>query len=205
MPTFNPQVPQANPEEFLRYSQGTHTIPVDKSTGILLDTAGNAISGVASLADQIVKQTISSDIQKGVDQQQSQFTGQLENTAKSMGISTGNQGMDILPTGDQTQNIPAGITNGLNRINSLSNGITNGAGNKINDTLYSANITSIAKQLRAQYPGYRDYIDTEISKVSGMPVANAYYKNLMQDINSGLQNQKSLMEKPINQLASAAA
>src|SRR5574337_583217 len=167
MPTFNPQVPQANPEEFLRYSQGTHTIPVDKSTGILLDTAGNAISGVASLADQIVKQTISSDIQKGVDQQQSQFTGQLENTAKSMGISTGNQGMDILPTGDQTQNIRAG--------------------NKINDTLYSANITSIAKQLRAQYPGYRDYIDTEISKVSGMPVANAYYKNLMQDINSGLQ------------------
>lgn len=207
MPTFNPQVPQTNPEEFLRYSHGTSTIPVDKSTGIALETAGNAITGATSLADQIVKQTIDNDIHKQVDQQQSQFTGQLENTAKSMGVPTADQGnMDILPTGQQQgQNIPAGVTNGLNRINSLSNGIANGSGGKINDTLYSANITSIAKQLRSQYPGYRDYIDQEVSKASGMPVANAYYKNLMQDINSGLQNQKALIEKPINQLASAAS
>jgi hypothetical protein len=206
MAQFNPQVPQSNPEDFLRYSHGTSTIPVDKSTGIMLETAGNAITGATSLADQIVKQTIDSDIHKQVDEQQSQFTQGLEQTAKGLGIPTASSNTDILPADQpQGQNVPAGVTNGLSRIQSLSNGIANGTGGKINDTLYSANITSIAKQLRAQYPGYRDYIDQEISKASGMPIANAYYKNLMQDINSGLVNQKALMEKPINQLASAAS
>lgn len=209
MAEFNPQVPKANPQNFIGFSRPVSTVPVDRSTGIALDTAGKAIVGGTALADQVVKETIRNDITQQVDAQRTEYTRQLEGVAAAAGIPTAST-TDILPTGDTTQtpNIPAGITNGLSRVRSLSNGIANGAGgsvSKINDTLYSANITSIAKQLRSQYPGYRDYIDQEISKVSGIPVANAYYKNLTQDINNSLQNQKSLMEKPINQLAAAAA
>lgn len=215
MPTFNPQAPGINPENYIGWSKPQSVIPVDRSGGI--SNVGTAISGVTSLADQIVKETIHNDVTKGVDQARDQYTGQLESTANQLGIpnaglgSTTNpsahpngQPMEILPTGDQ-QNIPPAVANGLSRIGSLQNGINNGVGGKVNDTLYSAQITSIAKQLRSQYPGYRDYIDAEVSKMSGMPVANAYYKNLQQDLNTALTNQKALLEKPINQLASAAS
>lgn len=213
MPTFNPQVQPTQPENYMGWYQPISTVPVNKSTGIALETAGNAVTGATSLADEIVKQVINSDVHKNVDAYRDQLTGQLENTANQLGIPNAGLGntnaqapLDLLPTNPNApQSIPAGVTNGLNRIQSLQNGVNNGAGGKINDTLYSANITALAKQLRNQYPGYRDYIDAEVSKTSGLPVANAYYKNLMQDINSGLANQKALIDKPINQLATAAA
>ena len=63
-----------------------------------------------------------------------------------------------------------------------------------------ADTSPTAKQLRAQYPGYREYIDQKVSEASGLPVANAYYKNLMQDINHQLMQIAGGNKDPIEAL-----
>jgi hypothetical protein len=61
----------------------------------------------------------------------------------------------------------------------------------MNDTLYTGALNSLAKQLRSQYPGYRDYIDEQIQSVSGMNPANAFMKNLLEDINRNSESNKT--------------
>ncbi len=65
-------------------------------------------------------------------------------------------------------------------------GILNSArGNgKLSNTAYIGRLDALAKDLRSRYPGYRDYIDQEIHKVSGVNPANAYISSLLGDINS---------------------
>lgn len=79
--------------------------------------------------------------------------------------------------------LPPGLDSGLDRVRQLA--AAKAAGSvKLNDTQYAMETLSVAKNLRATYgTGYRDYIDSEVSKASGLPVANSYYQNLMLDIN----------------------
>jgi len=53
-------------------------------------------------------------------------------------------------------------------------------------------LNALAKRLRSQYPGSVDFIDgSDIIKFSGVDPANAFYQNLLQDINRGLANTKN--------------
>ena len=78
--------------------------------------------------------------------------------------------------------VPDGLQAGLDR--SAKYGAASATGNKINDTFYSARLAAEASGLRSTWSGYKDYIDEQFHKYSGMDPANAYYKNLMQDINT---------------------
>jgi hypothetical protein len=49
--------------------------------------------------------------------------------------------------------------------------------------LYTANLYALTKQLRAEYPGHRDFIDQQIARISGKNPANAFMDNLLSDIN----------------------
>src|SRR5258707_2375647 len=65
------------------------------------------------------------------------------------------------------------------------------------------NLNSLAKQLRAQYPGYKDYIDEQIKAVSGVDPANAVMRNLLEDINRNATNAKSEHDKTTAMLRDA--
>jgi len=66
---------------------------------------------------------------------------------------------------------------------------------KVNDTQYTMQVNSLLKQLRTQYPGFKDYIDTEMKSYSGIDPANAVMKNLLEDINHNATNAKSNMTR----------
>lgn len=198
MAEFNPQLQPTRAEEFLNMSKPISNLSGDKSKGMALETLGNAVEGTVKLTDDLIKNTIRNDLTQDIDQRKEEFTSQLESQVQGRQPTT--DATNILP--ESTSNIPQELKTGLNRVQTLQSAINNGAGDKINDTLYSGQINSIVKNMRSRFPGYREYIDSEASRISGLPVANAYYKNLMQDINSRNSLIRTEAEKPLNMLRS---
>lgn len=201
MAVFNPEVPPTQDPNFLRYSKVVEAPPpmpviTDKSTGIALDTAAEGFSGAVSLVDTAIKKGISNEAYKQIDPMRDQFTAGLEKIkagldqgtipAAVQGVSGSNTGslFDANASMDDAE-LPAGLDSGLSRLTQLAEAKAAGSP-RLNDTQYAKDSLSVAKQLRAQYPGYRDYIDSEVSKASGLPVANSYYENMLQDINRQL-------------------
>lgn len=184
MAIFNPQVQPTNDPNYLGYSKGIEGgFGVDKSTGMALDTLGDSLKEGVTIADTAVKDTLKDDIRRTVEKQRGDYTQYLE-TLK--GIAQTNvipgAGTDSILDANASMDIPDGLEAGLDRAKAM--GAATGTGNRINDTLYSANLASSASELRAKWPGYKDYIDQKFSEYSGFNPANAYYKNLMQDINT---------------------
>lgn len=184
MAVFNPQEPSQDPN-FTRDSHGiSGGFGVDTSTGIGLETAAKGITEGVGIIDTGVKDYLKDTVRNTVEKERADYTSYLE-TVKTMqqankipGAGDGESIMDANASAD----IPDGLQAGMDRAKSLA--AAGNTGNKINDTLYSARLASEASGLRGQWSGYKDYIDEQFSKYSGMDPANAYYKNLMQDINT---------------------
>lgn len=185
MAVFNPQEPPTNDPNYLGYSKGIDGgYGVDKSLGITLDTAATGIKEGASIADTAVNNYLGNKVRGIVEKERGDYTQYLESlkqiaqTNKIPGAGEGESIMDA----NASMDIPDGLQAGLDRASNY--GAASTSGNKINDTLYTARLAAEASGLRATWSGYKDKIDEDFSKYSGMNPANAYYKNLMQDINT---------------------
>lgn len=203
MAVFNPQIQPTQDPNYLNYARVVEAptpkpVIEDKSTGMALTTAATGIEGAVSMVDTAIKKGIQNKAYAAVDPIRDDFTAGLEKLK-------GNLDQGIIPAPVQAvggptasrsildsnammddPDLPAGLSSGLDRINQLA--AAKAAGSvKLNDTQYAKDTLSVAKQLRAQYgTGYREYIDSEVSKASGLPVANSYYQNMLQDINRQL-------------------
>ena len=213
MAIFNPQGPEANDPNYLRYSKPTEAPSPDKSKQIALETIGNAASGAIGVADKFMQNTATDEARTGAESIQDIYTQVLKNQAPSdiipapvqtpSGASVGApmklSGSPSLMDSNASADMPDGVQAGVDRINTVNSAWNAG---KLNDTYYTAQLTSLAKNLRAKYPGYRDYIDQEISHVTGMNPAKEYITNLMQDINNQRAQGMKVQEKIGNELLS---
>lgn len=200
MAVFNPQVQPTQPQDFSGQFHAIAGPTPDKSSEILLGTIGGAVTDLTGLADRTVKQSIDHEVYAQVDQQRDAYTQALEAARTQVrgpmaSSSSPTQAMSFAEE-EQSESLPPQISGLSNTLQGLSSARSAG---KINDTYYTQQLNSIAKSLRSQYPGYRDYIDSKISSVSGVDPANAYYKNLMQDISQGMAL-KGTADKDINTL-----
>lgn len=203
MAIFNPQVSnqEVRDPNYLGYAKVTDAPPPNQSAALAIDTATKGLDGAISVTDTSIKRGIEDQAYKLIDPERDQMTAALEKVKEQTkvaapaqtvtGSTTGNSLLDANASMD-TPDVPDGVEQGLDRISQLKEAQK---AQKINDTQYSGNVLAIAKQLRAQYPGYRDYVDQEISKVSGLPVANAYYQNLITDINRQLAQNTGKADK----------
>lgn len=205
MVTFAPQVAPTNDPNYLNYSKPISDIQADKSQGMLLKGIGDALEGAASLGDTITKQVINEEVRTGVDKQRDAFTASL------VAYSDMQSGAGLVPspetqgqagikapmslTGDE-ENLPAGVKAGVAKAQAIGTAMTQNAG-KANDTLYTGALTALTKDLRNRYPGYRDYIDNKIAEVSGINPANAYMRNLLEDINRNATSGRAETDKAI--------
>src|SRR5882757_6453549 len=182
MAVFNPLEPTNDPN-YLNYSRGAEGGGVDKSTGIALETAGKAIEGVAEIADTGVKGYLKDKVRGTVEKERNDYTNYLQTLKQIAQTNTipGAGDGDSMLDANASMDVPDGLQAGLDRAGKY--GAVSATGNKINDTLYTARLASEASGLRSTWSGYKDYIDEQFHKYSGMDPANAYYKNLMQDIN----------------------
>ena len=190
MATFAPELNPIDPPNWTNLYKPITQPESDKSTGILLDTAGKGIEGAAKIADTAVKGVISNQVEDGVNNLRDAYTQSLTQVRNQQIAQNGDSSSptSLLPP-DQPP-VPQGLQNGIQKLQQLSNAQSNGGG-KINDTLYTGAINALSKQLRNQYVGYRDYIDEQIKSVSGIDPANAFMKNLMEDINRDNESKKT--------------
>lgn len=189
---FNPQVQPTQDPNYLGYAKVVDAPAPDQSSALAISTSANLLEGSVHAIDTSIKKGIENEATKLIDPERDKMTAALEQTKKDTvtpapvqtvsGSTTGSL-LDANASMDAPE-VPDGLQQGLDRISQLKDAQKAA---KINDTQYSGNVLAIAKQLRAQYGGgYREYIDEQVSKISGLPVANAYYKNLMEDINRQL-------------------
>lgn len=209
MAIFNPEPPAVNPQDWARQSRSIpqpESITVgDKSLGMTLSTLGEGITDAVGLGKNIQEDIIKDKVRTGVEGLRDNYTESLKTVwnqqqggsaptpeaLHSAGISG-----PTLAGEENAAEIPGGLQQGLARAQALGTAMAqNGGAGKANDTLYTGALNSLAKNLRNQYPGSKDYIDEQIAKVSGKNPANAFYENLLQDINRGLAAGKSVQDK----------
>lgn len=188
MAVFNPQVQAGqvsiNSTEFKPISDPK--IVGDTSGGQYLKSFGDALQGGVELADQGIKMGIDKDVRSKVEGIRNDFTSDLE------AYRTAQYGVD--PSG-RSRGVPAAIDSGLGKVDAVQQALING---KINDTYYTQRLKSAVTDLRAQYPGYVDYIDKRVSQITGFDPANAYIQNLQQDINKAQSSKKSEYDKVLD-------
>lgn len=195
MAVFNPQVTPTNDPNFFKYSDSISQPKADESKGIALKTLGEGIEGGFQLADTVVKDVIKSDVYTQVDKERSAFSNKLTNmrdygNPNGANAPPGNDPANTVVEGtpgppvnlfaNAQASVPSAINQGIRQAATIQAGLD---GNKISQTTYYQRLDDIAVKMRAAYPGYRDYIDKEISHITGVTPANAYVDSIIQDIN----------------------
>src|SRR5882762_2043557 len=192
MVTFAPELQSMPIPDWTKSSHPASQPESDKSKGLMLSTIGEGIEGVSKLAETGMEDYLKEKVHAGVDALRDTTTLAYEDVRKAQVQGTTPDPQAAKTAGftgklasDDT-GVPDGLQAGLDKASTLALAKAQG---KANDTLYTGALNAMSKQLRAQYPGHRDFIDEQISKISGINPANAYMQNLLVDINRAGQGQ----------------
>lgn len=203
MAIFNPQVQDINTPDWTNTSRPISQPESDKSKGMILSTIAGGLETGAKIAEDTMQDYLKEKVSAGVDAlrdtsiaaytniRNSQVTG--TQPAQSAMETAGFRG-SLVRSGET---VPDSLQAGLDRAENIS--LAKSQRGSANDTLYTASLYALTKQLRAEYPGHRDFIDQQIARISGKNPANAYMDNLLSDINRASTGQdvfqKQIMSK----------
>lgn len=204
MVSFDPQVPAVQPQDWSGVSkpiqQPESITKADTSTGITLSTLANVGEEAVGLAKTTMQDYLKNQVETGVNKLRDDYTSAYQTIRSAQNTLIPNQQQSLV---DATQPpVPGGLQSGLDRAKQLGIAQIQNLG-KVNDTQYTMQLNSLAKQMRAQYPGFKDYIDEQMKSVSGVDPANAVMKNLLEDINHNATNAKSEHDKTTTMLRDA--
>lgn len=202
MANFNPQVPETPPTNFMSWSKPIDQPMANKSGEHLFKAIGDLVENVATTADTFVKNRIDAQVYDNVDNIRDSFTEQLQavkdstNTPKAATAQPVGAKSLLFDATSVAANAEApALPTELQRVDQLPSVLKGALDLKGNDfkTYYDMQLNTYAKGLRAQYPGYRDYIDHKISQVTGENPANALVSSLIAGINSqGSETKKEI-------------
>lgn len=200
MAIFNPQGPQNQERDWTNVSRPISDIPADKSTALAISATGDALESGVKIAETVQQDIIKEKTRAGVESLRDATTVAYDTTRAA--LIKGEQpptaaanvaGLSLLQKGNA--NVPESLQAGLDRAEDLATARAQGT-LRANDTLYTGALNALAKQLRAEYPGHKDFVDEQIARISGKNPANAYMDNLLTDI-SRLATGTDSMEKKI--------
>lgn len=224
MATFNPDVPNIEPKEYLRVPQGIRQPESSKSTAYALEGAGKVIEEGAKAADWYVKGVIDDQIHAGVDTIRDKYTSDLQNvydkfhtaaatqsTSSAAATTQPGQIPGSAPTvpadkfsilgSSNEPNVPGELRNLPSMLGSLDAAKASG---KYSKTYLDAQYDTLAKDFRSRYPGYRDYIDQKFESTTGSNPANARITSMLSDINSFV-TQRNAQNQHIDNIISGLA
>lgn len=173
MAPFNPEIRPTEAPNYLGLSRSISQPQADTSFETLLKGIGDTVEIAVKGTDQAIKQNIQNEIFAAVDAERGSFTNALET------VSGKNKPLNIL-SDEEKRNLPSELNEVASTTRKLSSALRSG---KISKTYYLQQLNSMAKDFRSRYPGYREYIDNQISSITGVNPANAYMTSLMADIN----------------------
>lgn len=193
--------------------------------GKMLSDAGEIFGTAVRAGDAYVKKNIDDTVYDRASATRDYYTAQLQNSPLSQ-IGHPGQLLPQSPTNASTEGggqrdsntptsgpsgapmsllpadapIPTAVASASDDASTLLAARMNG---KLSETDYWMRQNNLAKDLRNQYPGYKEYIDQQFEKVTGVNPANAVVKSLISDINSNLMNNRSLTQHVMNELSSS--
>lgn len=148
---------------------------------------------------QLVKKDIENQVYAIADRERQAYTDALEKIKQGVGVTNV---LDSGPTDpDASPATPAEVQGLPDTLEALQSARSSG---KISGSYYQSRLLAEAKNLRAQYPGFRSEIDQEFAKVTGTNPANAYIHALVQDINTAAYTQSSETSKMLAYIRSKA-
>jgi hypothetical protein len=196
MVDFNKPIAPANDPSYIRYSQGYSEAKPSKALESLFSGIGDVATGAVNAADLWVKGKIDTDAKSAEslrnvvnDPAVEQLPGKPAANDVSPAIDAGG----ALPGGLQPKqpNMPE-VPQVLGQMASMKEAVKQGT---MDNTYYAANVEALARQLRAKYPGYRDYIDAQIQKTTGIDSANALRVARMNDMATATSQAEALAKE----------
>lgn len=195
---FNPGLANTPLEDFTRLSRASDAPRLSSASGKLLETGGEVFADAVKVAHTITEQDLGDRIRNAAENERDPYNDRLAaalDEAKGLnkpaggtvtrvdtkGNPIGPRGsLDILSQSEGTET-PLALQNLNENLTSLSGAKANG---KLSRTDYIARLDSLAKDFRADFPGWRDYIDKKFEQVTGMIPANALVQSRISDVNS---------------------
>ncbi len=176
---------------------------VGKGAGQAYKGLGDLFAGVAGTADflgkmgdGLIKREIENQVYTMADAQRQEYTQALETLKGQPGalnlLSKGEDGMDA-----NAQALPGELETLGENLGTLSSANQQG---KLSNTYYYGQLLAKAKELRAKYPGYREFIDKEFAQVTGVNPANAYIQQMLGDLNRSITQLGSERNKALTLL-----
>lgn len=139
-----------------------------RATADLIEMGGNLYNQAVQTADIYVKEQVDNLARQQTDQVFDEF---------GVGDASLLEGTDV-----DREPIPSEIDRAGKNLMKLTEAKNRG---NVNENSYWTRMESISRQLRARYPGHRDYIDQKISSIAGGRPANQIVQNLLAEANSG--------------------
>lgn len=184
MAEFNPKQQEFQAPQYTGASRGLD-YKADTSKGMLVEGFGKAFEGLIKGLDEGVQENIRQDTQKGFDAINKEFG--VDAAVATMGHPQPGPN-DIANQTAENQPTPETIRRAGDQLRSLS---AAAAQSPTLEAHFGARMTSLVRQLRGKYPGYRTQIDEIVSNVTGMRPANYLRNELFQEIQRGVgQTQK---------------
>jgi len=190
MAIFNPDVPDVQSQpNFRTDSQSISQKEGDKSLGVALKGFGDVFEQGVKLYDETVKSFIKDEAINKASIIRDTRIAELETQTGRPSPSEAITGEGNAPTSERSliplgKPLPAELATLPQRAAQLKGARDNG---KISPSDYWSRQSALATSLRSKYgPAYYDYVDQQISKITGVDPANAYIKSLTEDINATL-------------------
>lgn len=191
MVAFAPTVPSPNiaatadPEyTSYRWSRPIGSFAGNKGTGEAIEGVGKALEGGVNAADTLVKNTLTNSIEDTAGNVRDKYSANLDQALALANANTEpEKKLDLLSSPDKAsaENVPKDLK-GLPDL--LSKMDAQNANGKVSETKYRGDLSSLAKQYRAAWPGYREYIDSQFSKVTDTGPANDYIRTQVASLNA---------------------
>ena len=179
MVSFAEQGQDVNPANTSFWARPIEQPKSDVSKGITYKAIGSALGEGIKFADQYAREGIVAPTTANeAGALRDQFVDAL-NTARESVEPQPLGAPKSLSAGEQKQ-LPQNIQNVGQKVDMLQKAMESG---RLSETDYYGRVNALAKQLRSQFPGYRDEVDREIARVTGVHPANQYIRGMIGDMN----------------------
>jgi len=207
---FNPAISPTNDPQYLGLSRPIDTPEPDRRYEALFKGAANMLDVGLAGADFYFKKKIDSELYNAIDIERDQFgVADATERAKKGGSplnavdnarraideqlkmndpdSAWNRSLLDPKAGpsdaDGRGKITPAAKRDIEKLGTESERLVQAhAAGKLSNSYYAARLESIVRAVRAQYPGYREYIDQRVAQITGMTPANTLRAQLLADI-----------------------
>lgn len=197
---FNPEVKDTQDPFYLNLSRPISDLKnYGTGTSELLKGTADVLGDAVNVAHTLTQQGLKDEEYQLVEEARRKEIGDLDATLyKVSGGKVGKEGgaVDESLVAGEGAGVPGELQNIAGTTAPIQGARKDG---RLSRTDYAMRLDVIAKDLRSRYPGWRDYIDSEMKSITGMDPANAIIAGRIADINSYVSSKKTETDK-INDL-----